>query len=158
MSFDSLKSAGKALEDAWRAVEGKAREAGLCLKILGRERSDGSCFAYQLGKCRGACIGKEPRALHDTRLQLALASLRVNTWPFRGPIGIRESAPDNSGTWLHVLDRWQHLGTARDEAEVEALLQKSGGAFDADGYRIIGRCLKTVRSRDLVIFERPGHA
>jgi DNA polymerase-3 subunit epsilon len=146
-------------KDAWRAMEGKAREAGLCLKILGRERSEGSCFAYQLGKCRGACVGKEPRVLHDTRLQLALASLRINAWPFAGPIGIRESAPDNSGTWLHVLDRWQHLGTARDEAEVAALLCRSSvGAFDADGYRIIGRCLKTARPRDVVVFERPGHA
>ena len=146
-------------KDAWRAMEGKAREAGLCLKMLGRERGEGSCFAYQLGRCRGACIGKEPRVLHDTRLQLALASLRVHAWPFKGPIGIRESAPDNNGTWLHVLDRWQHLGTAREEGEVEALLHKSiGRAFDADGYRIIGRCLKTVRPRDLVMFERPRYA
>ncbi len=144
-----------------RGVPWKARPArpALCLKTMGRERGEGSCFAYQLGKCRGACVGKESRALHDTRLQLALASLRVESWPFKGPIGIRESAPDHEGTWLHVLDRWHHLGTARDETELEALLHAPrNGAYDADGYRIIRRCLKSVRPKDLVVFDRPGQA
>ena len=80
-------------KDAWRAVEGKAREAGLCLKVLGLEAGPGSCFAYQVRKCRGACVGQEPRALHDARLQLAFAPLRLKPWPFRGAIGIREPAP-----------------------------------------------------------------
>jgi DNA polymerase-3 subunit epsilon len=35
----------RAEKDAWRAVEGKAREAGLCLKTLGLESGQGSCFA-----------------------------------------------------------------------------------------------------------------
>ena len=38
----------RAEKDAWRAIEGKAREAGLCLKTLGRETGEGSCFAYQV--------------------------------------------------------------------------------------------------------------
>jgi DNA polymerase III subunit epsilon len=144
-------------KDAWRVTEGKAREAALCLKMLGREPGPGSCFAYQLGKCRGACVGKEPRALHDARLQLAFASLRVRQWPFDGAIGIREPAPDSRGTRLHVIDRWQHLGTARDDAEVETLLQAQyRPVFDADSYRIINRCLRTLRSRDLVVFNRAG--
>ena len=66
----------RAEKDAWRALEGKAREAGLCLKTLGLEAGAGSCFAYQVRKCRGACIGKEPRALHDARLQMALVPLK----------------------------------------------------------------------------------
>jgi DNA polymerase III subunit epsilon len=146
-------------KDAWRAIKGKAREAGLCLKAMGRETGEGSCFAYQLGKCRGTCIGKEPRALHDARMQLAFASLRIQPWPFGGPIGIRESSPDANTTWLHVVDRWQHLGTARDDSEVEALLcAPRSECFDADSYRIVGRCLKTLRAQDLVVFDRPRHA
>jgi DNA polymerase-3 subunit epsilon len=147
-------------KDAWRAVEGKAREAGLCLKALGLESGAGSCFAYQVRKCRGVCVGQEPRALHDARLQLAFAPLRMKPWPFRGPIGIREPAPDAQGTQIHVIDRWCHLGTARDEDEVAALLQDATGAqFDADSYRIIGRALQDVRPRDLVQFAgRGSHA
>jgi DNA polymerase-3 subunit epsilon len=143
--------------DARKALEGKAREARLCLKVLGLEAGEGSCVGYQLQKCRGACVGLEPRALHDARLQLALASLRLKAWPFRGPIGIRERAPHARGTCVHVLDRWRHLGTARDEREVDEVLRQAvEPGLDTDGYRIIARALKDVRLQDLLTFERPG--
>jgi DNA polymerase-3 subunit epsilon len=150
----------RAEKDAWRAIEGKAREAGLCLKILGLESGAGSCFAYQVRKCRGACIGKEPRALHDARLQMALVPLKFKPWPFAGAIGIREPAPMATGVQIHVIDRWRHLGTARDEEEVRALLHaNSDAAFDADSYRIIGRALQDVRPRDVMQFPaRRGFA
>jgi DNA polymerase-3 subunit epsilon len=142
--------------DARRALEGKAREAGLCLKTLGIEHGDGSCFAYQLGRCRGACVGREPRALHDARLRLALASLRVRPWPFPGAIGIREAAPGGTGTVLHVLDRWQHLGTADDEASVGAVLERGRDrSFDPDSYRIIVRVLERLSPRDVVMLRDP---
>jgi DNA polymerase-3 subunit epsilon len=138
--------------DAQRALEGKAREAGLCLKVMGLESGSGSCFAFQLGRCRGACIGKEPRALHDARLRLALASLRLKPWPFPGPIGIREPGPLGEGSVLHVVDQWRHLGTACDDAGLEVLVQQATGAtFDPDAYRIIARCLERVGPRDVVM-------
>jgi DNA polymerase-3 subunit epsilon len=138
--------------DARRALEGKAREAGLCLKVMGLERGEGSCFALQLGRCRGACVGREPRALHDARLRLALVSLRLKPWPFDGAIGIRERGAAGEGSVLHVIDQWRHLGTAADEAAVAALLERGAGApFDPDGYRIVARCLERVAPRDLVM-------
>jgi DNA polymerase III subunit epsilon len=140
--------------DAWRALEGKAREASLCLKVLGREPGAGSCFAHQLGRCRGACVGKEPLALHDARLQLAVASLRLKPWPFAGAIGIREPGPGGAPPVLHVIDRWQHLGTARDLDEVEGLVRaQSLDGFDADSYRIIGRTLERINRRQLVMLD-----
>jgi DNA polymerase-3 subunit epsilon len=143
--------------DALRALHGKAREAGLCLKTMGLEAGDGSCFAFQLGRCRGACVGREPRALHDARLRLALAKLRIRPWPFRGAIGIREQGVAGAGTVLHVVDRWQHLGTADDDAAVSVLLGTAPAAtFDPDGYRIIARCLERLAPRDLVLLPDPG--
>jgi DNA polymerase-3 subunit epsilon len=137
--------------DALKALQGKAREAGLCLKTMGLERGEGSCFAHQLGRCRGACVGKEPRALHDARLRLALASLRIRPWPFPGAIGIREPGVAGAGTVLHVVDRWQHLGTAEDDAAVAALLEAAPAApFDPDSYRILARCIERLAPRDLV--------
>jgi DNA polymerase-3 subunit epsilon len=138
--------------DARRALEGKAREAGLCLKSMGMEHGAGSCFAHQLGRCRGACVGKEARALHDARLRLALVSLRLKPWPFPGPVGIRERGPLGGDAVLHVVDRWRHLGTATSDAEVAALVERTAGAaFDPDSYRIIARCLGRMPSRDLVM-------
>jgi DNA polymerase-3 subunit epsilon len=138
--------------DARRALEGKAREAGLCLKAMGLERGAGSCFALQLARCRGACVGKEPRALHDARLRLALASLRLKPWPFPGPVGIRERGAMGEASVLHVVDHWRHLGTAATDAEVAELVERcAAAAFDPDGYRIIARCLERLNPRDLVM-------
>jgi DNA polymerase III subunit epsilon len=138
--------------DARRALEGKAREAGLCLKAMGLERGEGSCFAVQIGRCRGTCVGREPRALHDARLRLALLSLRMKPWPFPGAIGIRERGAAGEGSVLHVIDQWRHLGTAGDEASVAALLERASQVpFDPDGYRIVARCLERVAPRDLVM-------
>ncbi len=111
--FRSRKEALKALTDIARAQQ-------LCLKVLGLEASAGSCFAYQLGKCRGACVGKEPLALHRMRLQLALSSLKLKCWPFPGRIALREQ-DGRGGCDLHVLEDWIHLGTARSEEDLAEL-------------------------------------
>ena len=143
--------------DAKRALEGKARETGLCLKVMGLERGEGSCFALQIGRCRGACVGREPRALHDARLRLALASLRVKPWPFPGPIGIRERGVAGEGSVLHVIDRWRHLGTAASEDEVGDLVARATATgFDPDSYRIIARCLERLAPREVVMLGRAG--
>ncbi len=79
------------------------------------------------GKCRGACMGKEPLLLHGARLKVALASLKFKTWPFPGRIALRERDPRGGAaefmrrTDLHVLDHWAHIGTARSEEELAAL-------------------------------------
>ena len=154
---DELYGPFRTERDARRALEGKAREAALCLKTLGLERGPGSCFALQLGRCRGACVGREPRALHDARLRIALASLRLRRWPFPGPIGIREHGPEGAGSVLHVIDRWRHLGTASDEAGVAALVDAAGAApFDPDAYRILVRCLERLSPRELVMLGGAG--
>lgn len=151
-SEESVFGPFRSERDAKRALEGKAREAGLCLKVIGLERGEGSCFGFQLGRCRGACVGREPRALHDARLQLALASLRIKPWPFAGPVGIRERGAAGVVDVLHVIDRWRHLGTATDDPGVAELLKRAGdSSFDVDAYRILVRCLERTAPRDLVM-------
>jgi DNA polymerase III subunit epsilon len=137
--FHTEKDARKALGDIARAHQ-------LCLKVLGFEEGAGSCVAFQLGKCRGACVGKEPLMLHNTRLQLALSSLKLKAWPFPGRVALRERDPRDGGFGgargadLHVVEHWAYLGTARSEEELAALRAKDGcGAFDADVYRILVR-------------------
>jgi DNA polymerase III subunit epsilon len=101
------------------------------------ERSAGSCVAYQLGKCKGACVGKEPLLLHDARLQMALSALKLKSWPFPGRIALREGRCE-----YHVLDHWVYLGTARSEEELAELASKHAHAFfDVDVYRIVVRYL-----------------
>jgi DNA polymerase-3 subunit epsilon len=137
--FHSEKDARKALTDIARAQQ-------LCLKVLGLEQSAGSCFALQVGKCRGACTGKEPLALHQLRVQLALSALKIKSWPFPGRIALRDrggrsygGSDEHSGE-LHVLDHWTYLGTARSDEDLAALSARdAGAAFDVDVYKILIR-------------------
>jgi len=128
--FRSKKDGHKALLDI-------ARAQVLCLKVLGLEESAGSCFAYQVGKCKGACVGKEPLVLHRLRLQMALSPLKLKPWPFLGRVALQEGRSE-----YHVLDHWTYLGTARSEDELTELAGKRAhAAFDVDVYRILVRYL-----------------
>jgi DNA polymerase-3 subunit epsilon len=139
--FHAEKDARKALKDIARAHE-------LCLKVLGLEESSGSCFAFQMGNCRGACLGKEPLILHNMRAQLALSALKIKSWPFPGRIALRERHVSRFATdaafdgEFHVLDHWTYLGTARCADDLAALAtQRAGSAFDVDVYKILLRYL-----------------
>jgi DNA polymerase-3 subunit epsilon len=139
--FRSSKDAGKALVDIARAGQ-------LCLKVMGLEQGAGSCFGYQVGRCRGACVGKEPALLHATRLQLALSSLKLQAWPFPGRIALRETAAFGPTEW-HVLDDWDYLGTARDDDELGELAASARvPRLDPDVYRILVRHFATQRKLD----------
>jgi len=124
-------------KDGCKALTEIARAHSLCLKILRLEESAGSCFAYQIGKCKGACIGKEPLILHGTRLMMALSGLRLKSWPFPGRVALKEGRSE-----YHVLDHWVYLGTARSEEELTELrATEAPTAFDVDVYRILVRYL-----------------
>jgi DNA polymerase III subunit epsilon len=131
---------------AERALEEIARANALCARVLGLEKGAGSgeakasCFAYQLRRCRGACVGEEPARLHDTRVRLALAGIRLQPWPYAGRIGICER--DWRGQEdIHVIDRWRYLGTVHSAEDAEGI-RSEFVAFDPDIYRILLRFLK----------------
>ncbi len=123
--------------DAGRALQGLAREHELCARWLGIEEGEGSCVGFQLGRCRGVCVGKEPPALHAVRARLALAGLKRREWPFTGPIAVRER--DWRGVEeTHRFDRWC----------------LEGEPFDPDVYRILAGFLdRPTRGARLV---KPG--
>ena len=129
---------------AIEALRGIASEHGLCPIVLGLEKGGGPCFARQIRRCRGACVGEESRLSHALRLAPALARLRMRPWPFKGRIGVRERG--TAGEQLIVLDRWCYLGTVRSEAELEELAEhRPQPVFDLDTYRILSRFLGSAR-------------
>jgi DNA polymerase III subunit epsilon len=148
--FHSAKDARKALIDI-------AAARVLCLKLFGLEASDGSCFAYQSGKCRGACAGKELPALHAVRVHMALASLKLKAWPFPGRVALCERDP-MGGADLHVFDRWTYLGSARSEEELHPLAARDApAAFDAHVYRVLVRYLASHPKLDWHDLEARRH-
>jgi DNA polymerase III subunit epsilon len=136
---------------ARKALEGLAREHQLCMRMLGLEESRGSCFAYQIGKCRGACVGLEPLPLHAARLKMALIPHRLKPWPFSGPVGISERNP-NDREQIHVIDDWRHLATLEEGDELPE--RSKPQPFDIDVYKILLRYLNTKARPRIVPLPR----
>ncbi len=114
-----------------------ARERQLCLQLLGLESGQGGCFAAQLGQCRGACCGREPRGAHDARLLEGCERLRLASWPWPGPVALVERDARHDYCQWHVLDQWRHLATLDDPALLETALQQPAQPFSLDAYHIL---------------------
>ncbi|OIQ86755.1 excinuclease cho [mine drainage metagenome] len=130
---------------AAEALRSLADACKLCLLQLGLEKpargGTTPCFGYQVKKCRGACIGKESHLQHDLRLMEALAKLRLQTWPYAGPVAIRETFVGREE--LHIVDHWAYLGTAKQAGDVEAILSAvPRPGFDQETYRLLTRHLR----------------
>jgi DNA polymerase-3 subunit epsilon len=69
-TFRNVSEANKTLRDL-------AAKHALCDIRLGLQRGAGACFAHQLKRCRGVCVGKETPMQHDLRLAQALQALRI---------------------------------------------------------------------------------
>lgn len=117
---------------------------GLCARAVGLEHGgSGPCFSYQVGKCRGACCGRETPVSHNLRLAQALHRLRLAAWPYQGPIGVRETDAVTGRAEVHLIDRWCYLDTVDNEADLhDALEARTERAFDLDTYQILSKWLK----------------
>lgn len=144
---DNLYGLYHSQRDAQKALRGVAEQHGLCLSVLGLEKTTTGrpCFGYQIKKCRGACVGLEAPLAHAARLLIAMQKLKLAVWPYSGAIGVRE------GEELHVIDRWCYLGTAKNEADIAELLQSGRPAFDRDTYMLLSKSLKKA---EVVVLSR----
>ncbi|QNH00271.1 3'-5' exonuclease family protein [Pseudomonas sediminis] len=115
----------------------QARERRLCLRVLGLEEGEGACFAYQLGRCAGACCGEESRSAHDRRLLAGAERLQTQAWPWSGPVALVEHDEQHGLTQWHVLDQWRHLGTVDQLEHAQPLLAARRGGFNLDTYHIL---------------------
>lgn len=147
--------------DAHKALESLAREHHWCLKMLGLEAGEGSCFGYQVGRCGGACVGRESRERHLARVKVGLMRNQLQRWPYEGPIAVTEVAADGRRQ-LHVIDDWQLVATldAAEGADEVAQYPLAGnaGPFDIDTYRILVRALKDSRYRVVPLARAPSRS
>jgi DNA polymerase-3 subunit epsilon len=112
----------------------------LCpLRLRLERRTAGPCFARQLGRCDGACVGAEPPQSHDRRLVDVLAPLMIPRWPASGPALVREHAPAGR-TDVHLFRDWCWLGTARDDGELASLIEApQAPTFDFEVAKLLVR-------------------
>jgi len=132
--------------EAQECLLAMAKKHQLCLAALGIEKTakGKSCFAYQVKKCRGVCVGEESTELHNLRLATVFQAFKVKVWPYAGPIAIRE------GNHLYVVDQWCYLGAASNEEEVVELAGEGTPEFDLDIYKILKKALSQLPSDRIV--------
>lgn len=119
-----------------------SKEHSLCEKLLGLQKISGPCFAYHLGICKGACANKENAQIFNARFIVAFSKTKLRTWPFNGPILIKEG--DEELTEAMVFDKWCYLGkysefSFSDDTDTTLL-------SDYDSYKLLNSFLKNPRN------------
>lgn len=112
-------------------LEAAAKAYQLCPKLLGLENATGACFRYQLGLCKGACIGKESPEHYNRRVEQALENTKIESWPFKQEIAVRIS--DSRSL---IIDQWVVTSVVNHEFDEPTFTPFEGG-FDIDTYKII---------------------
>lgn len=145
--FGKVEAVFRTVSQGKSSLKLASKEHELCPKLLGIEQGSGACFSYQLGRCKGACVGKEDASAHNARFDAAFKRRRIRTWPWNGPVMLPEDPDAEEGT-VFVIDRWKVIKTLSytadgyDEEEVET-------DFDYDSYKILSTHLlrKDVRAK-----------
>ncbi len=119
-----------------------AKEFKLCEKLLGLQSASSACFGYTLGRCKGGCIGKEQPSSYNLRFILAFARDKIPSWPFEGPVFIKEEDVTGERVQFFWMDKWCFLGTTKDR---EYLERADKYDFDLDTYKILRSYLKSKR-------------
>ncbi len=123
---------------------------GLCPKLSGLENATGACFSYQLGKCKGACVGKESQDVYNRRVLIAFEHKRIRDWPYDGPVIVRELTPGDAGVNGFIVDQWMVVGTITQEEDFDPVVTRYDAIFDYDAYKIL-RSFMTQRSATMSI-------
>lgn len=119
-----------------------AKEHTLCQKLLSLQKISGPCFNYHLEICKGACIGKEEVSLYNPRFIMAFSKTKLSSWPFNGPIVIKEKR-DDVGEAL-IFDKWCYLGKYNEYIYEETKDMTTLSDFDV--YKILRSFLNDPRN------------
>ena len=140
--FSSLRKARNGLVRA-------AVRHDLCPRFLGISGDTlPQCATCAIDNHGARCFDRTNRVQQLVRVFRAIERLRVPAWPHDGAIGIRERSD------IHVIDRWQFLGTAQSEGDLHALCDGRAPPFHARAYRLIRRTMNHLPPENLVDLSR----
>jgi DNA polymerase-3 subunit epsilon len=146
---DNLFGLYNSSREASNALRKMAEANKLCTVVLGLDRASRRigtpCFGMQVGRCRGACVGKEPLLSHQARLCAILARMKLKRWPFKGRVALREQDEASTACDWHIVEHWRWLGTVSSEAELNAWRDaQPDSAFDPDIYKLLSKHLSDI--------------
>ena len=117
----------------------------LCPKLVGLEKIKGGCFNSKLGKCQGACLGKEPSAEYNERLKTAFAKTSIKDWKYSTPIMINEKHGENGEAYF--VDNWCLIGKAKFDDAGLSRYEQLPENFDYDVYKILKNYIRNPNNR-----------
>lgn len=128
------------------------QEFSLCPRLVGLEPGKGSCFAYELERCQGACLGAEQPLFYNVRFAQAFANTKLKSWPFAGPVAIVEENELDDATHGYIVDKWcilREVELKKASQVVKDLASYLGTAetmqFDFDTYKILQSYFKSPK-------------
>ena len=133
----------KSKRQAIDELQNLAKEHTLCLKLLGLEKTNNTCFGYQLKTCKGACVGKELTAKYNVRFLEAFGKNRIAKWPFEGAIIIREKDDLEELYEEFTTNQWCLLHVANN---IQKVTYDHAGYFDKDIYTILRRYMRNLNN------------
>lgn len=149
-NLDSILGFFKSRKQAKTYLAELTKEYELCEKLLGLEKTKDACFAYRLGRCRGACIGKEKPLMYNMRLITAFVKTKLLPWPFQSPVIIEESSPEGSQEYF-IIDKWCLIGSVFIDADGNKKSNLDEEiAFDLDVYKILKSYMKKPLSHQRI--------
>ena len=148
---ENLYGLFKSRRDALNYMRGITEKYCLCEAVMGLEstKPGQSCFAFQLKKCSGDCVGQGNQQLHNLKLTTALENLRLQKWPYRAAVAIKE------GEVCHVFDQWCYLGASKTLDDTEDLVKNATPEFDQDIYKIAKKHLSSVAKQQVFELDLP---
>lgn len=117
-------------------IKKKAEDFKLCEKLLGLEKTSGSCFGHKIERCKGACINQEHFLSYNMRFLQAFSEKKIKSWPFKGPIKITEFDPIEQRSEEFIANKW--CLTSYENGDL---------FFDYDTYKILVRFILNQRNQ-----------
>lgn len=145
-NLDNVYGVYSSKRTAQSSLESIVKTFQLCPKLMGLEKSSGSCFRYQLKLCKGACVGKESARSYNERVELALERSKIENWPFKTAIEVAISK-----TKTIIVDQWIIKGIV--DYTFEKNLTKLENLFDLDTYKILRAYMRTNPTFSPIVFE-----
>ncbi len=137
---ESILGIFKSVKQAKSFLDTVCKDYHLCGKLLKLEKTKGACFLHKLEICQGACIGAESIDEFNSRCLTGFDAVRIQTWPFRGPVAIMEQDQE-SGT-AYIVDKWCLFGTLTFDSYNESVFNRLEYTFDYDIYKILVRYIR----------------
>jgi DNA polymerase III subunit epsilon len=131
-----------------------AKDHNLCDKFLGLQKTKGACFNSQLGRCNGICAGKENDMKYNLRFIEAFLKTKIKSWPYPGPVTIKEISPEDGREELFLIHNWCIVQKQEGDNELpdESSFSESKNknlenlVFDYDVYKILRRFILDKQS------------